>query len=95
MKKIWMRGEKEMYKYLGILEAFTIKKKAEKKENIKQRVPQENDKATRNQSIKQKIYQRYKHLGCPFCKILGTILKVEEGKTSTNEPKNKKTNDDT
>ena len=30
----------------------------------------------------------------PSSKILGTILKVEEGKTSTNRPENKKTNDD-
>ena len=33
-------------------------------------------------------------MGCPPCKILGTILEVNEGRTSTNEPENKKAHDD-
>ena len=33
-------------------------------------------------------------MGCPSRKIFGTILEVDEGRTQTNEPDNKKTNDD-
>ena len=43
-----MLGAKEIYKFLGILEADTVKQ-AELKEKIK-RIPQENEKTTRNQS---------------------------------------------
>ena len=41
------------------------------------RVPQENEKTTQNQTVLQKPHQRDKHLGCPPCKILGTIFNVE------------------
>ena len=42
--------EKETYKYLGILEVDTIKQE-EMKEKFKKRIPQENEKTTRNQTI--------------------------------------------
>ena len=87
-----MLGEKETYKYLGILESEIIKQE-EMNEKIKKRVSQANKKNTRNQIISQKSHQRDKCLGCPPSKILGIILKVDEGRTSTNEPENKKTND--
>ena len=45
--------EKETYKYLGILEADTIKH-AEMKEKNKKRISQENEKTTLNQTILQK-----------------------------------------
>ena len=32
-------------------------------------------------------------MGCPTCKILGTILKVDDVRTSKNEPDNKTIND--
>ena len=44
-EKIRTLGEKETYKYLGILEADTIKQ-LEMKEKILKRVSQENQKAT-------------------------------------------------
>ena len=48
-------GEKETFKYLGILEADTIRraemKETNKKEYIRKGVSQENDKTTRNQII--------------------------------------------
>ena len=44
-EKIITIAEKEMYKYLWILEADTIKQ-VEIKEEIKKRVSQENEKAT-------------------------------------------------
>ena len=48
--KIRTLGEKETYKYLGILEADTIKY-AGRKEKIKTRIPQENKKTTQKQTI--------------------------------------------
>ena len=56
--KIKTLGEKETYKYLGILEANTIKQ-VEMKEKIK-----ENQKATQDKTIQQKPYQRNKY---PWC----------------------------
>ena len=38
--------------------------------------------------------QVLRNIGCPPCKILKTILKVDEGITSTNELENKKTQND-
>ena len=49
-EKTWTFGKTEIYKYLGILEADTIKQ-AETKE--KKRIPQENEKTTRNQTLSQ------------------------------------------
>ncbi len=51
----------------------------------------ENEKHIRNKSTLQKSHQRDKHLVCPPCKILGTILKLDNRRTSANEPENKKT----
>ena len=44
-----MLGEKETYRYLGILEADTIKQ-VKMKEKRKKRIPLENEKTTRNQT---------------------------------------------
>ena len=41
--------------------------------------------------VYKKSHQRDKHLSCPPCKVLRNILKVNEGRTSTNTPENKKT----
>ena len=49
-EKIRMFGEKATYKYLGILEADTIKQE-EIKEKMKKRLSQEDEKTTRNQTI--------------------------------------------
>ena len=91
-QKIRTHREKETYKYLGILEADTIKH-AEMKENIF-KIPQENDKATQNQTISQESHQSHIHLGRSLRKILRTILKVDEGRISTNGLENKETIDD-
>ena len=48
--------EVETYKYLGILEADTIKQ-LEMKEKYKKRLAQKNEKTTRNQSLQQKYHQ--------------------------------------
>ena len=57
-------GEKETYKYLGLLEADTIKQQ-EMKEKIKRSISEEPDK-----TLYQKPYQRDKFLDCPHRKIL-------------------------
>ena len=42
------------------------------------RIPQEDEKTTRNQTTQQKPHQSDKYLGCAPRKILGTILNVDE-----------------
>ena len=91
-EKSGMLEEKETYYYLGILEVDTIKQVG-MKEKIK-KVSQENKKTTQNQIMSQKSHQRSKHLGCFPCQMLRMILKVNKGRTSTNLPENKKTNND-
>ena len=61
--KAWTLGEKDTYKYLGILEVDTFKQ-VETKEKIKKVYLGENKKATRDKTIKSKPYQRNKYLGC-------------------------------
>ena len=80
-KKIRTLGEKETFKYFGILKVDTINQVEMKEKNLK-RVYQKNEKTTRNQTVSKKSHPRDKHLGCPPCKILGIILKVDERKTS-------------
>ena len=84
-EKIRRLGEKGTYKYLGILDDDTIKY-AEMKENI-QKDLQENEKTTRN------LIKGINTEACSSRMILGTILKMDERRTSTNRPKNKKTHD--
>ena len=86
-EKIRTLREKEAYKYLGILKADTLKKDEDERKYFLKRVSLENEKITENQIILQKSHQGDK------IKILGTILNVDE-RTSTNEPENKKTHDD-
>ena len=56
-------------------------------------VSQMNEKAALNQALQQEYHQRDQHLGCPSFKILGTILEMDEGRTSINGPADKKDND--
>ena len=70
-RKIWMIGEKETYKYLGILEVDAIKQVEMK--NFFKGLSYEDEKTTRNQAIWQKFHQRNKHQGCSPCKILRII----------------------
>ena len=64
-ERIRMLGGKEnclsasnIPKYLGILEADTIKQAEMKEKKIKKRVSQGNEKCSRNQALQQKSYQR-------------------------------------
>ena len=91
-EKIRALGEKETYKYLGILEAFT-NKKAEMKKKIKK----EYLRITRK-LVKTKLHNRnlIKGIDCwafPLSKILENIFKVDE-RSSKNELEIKKTHDD-
>ena len=58
--KIRTLGEKETYKYLGILEADTIKH-VKMKDKIKKEFLK---KVTRNKTTKHEPYKRNKYLGC-------------------------------
>ena len=62
---------KEIYKYLEILEADTTKQMKER--NLRK----ENQKATQDKIILQEPYQRNKYLGCPSRQIFRTILEVD------------------
>ena len=74
--KIRTLREKENYKYLGILDADTIKKRRWEKK-LKKNTSGER-KNTRNQTTQQKSHQS------PPRKIDGTIFKVDQIRTPTN-----------
>ena len=84
-EKIRMHREKEIYKYLGILQADTIKHKEMKKKKKPRKT---------RKLLKPNYLAEISPKGFSFCKILGTIFKVDEGRTSTNEAENKKTHND-
>ena len=68
---IRMFGKKEN-KYLGILEAETIKQKWRKK------IWKEYLRRTKNQTQQQKCHQKDKHQGSSPCNILRAILKMDK-----------------
>ena len=68
-------GEKETCKYLGILEADTIKQVY-----MKEKIEKEYLKRTRK-LLETKPCQRDKYLRCPPRKMLGTILEMDQKKT--------------
>ena len=73
---------------LGNIEADTVKQAKMKEKKIKK----EYLRRTRKQletKLSQKPYRRGKHLGYTPCKIVGTILKEDEGRTLTNGAENK------
>ena len=72
-ESIRMREEKESYKYLGILEADTIKQ-AEMKEKIWKEDLRQTGRLFKNKLCCRNLMKRDKHLGSLRCKILGTIL---------------------
>ena len=61
-----------------------------KSKKNKKRVPQKNEKVSRDQALQQKSHQRSKHLGSFPYKILGAILKIDKKGTQTNGPEDKK-----
>ena len=77
-------GEKETYKYLGILEAYTIKQLKMKEKKLKS-VSQKSHKSTRDKTLLQEPYQRDKYLGCPPHEMLETILEVDQDLRTKND----------
>ena len=61
---------------------------------MKKGVSQTNKKTSRNQSLQQRYHQWNQHEDCHPCKILGTLLEMDEGRNSSNKPKGKKANED-
>ena len=92
-KRIRKRDGKKTYKYFGILEADTIKQ-AEMKEQISKEYPRRTKNLFKTNFCRKKFHQRDKHLGDPPCKMLGTILKMDEGRNLTSEPEKKKDDND-
>ena len=65
------------YKYLGILEADTVKQ-VQLKDTTQKRISQENEKTTQDKTLQQKPHQRNKYLGCAPSQILGTLSQVDQ-----------------
>ena len=80
--KIKMRKQTEenkTYKHKGMLEAETIKQVKMKEKTWKQYL-RRTRKLLKNRLYSKKVLERNKHLGCPSCKIHGTILEMYEGR---------------
>ena len=88
--KIKTPREKETYKYLGILAADTIKQVEMKKS--KKDISGKRESYSKPNHIAEP-HQKDKCLGYPPRKILGAILNVDQRRTSTIGPENKRTND--
>ena len=86
-EKITTHEEKKNYKYLGLLEADPIRQ-AERK-NKRKAYFRRKRKLPKTKLYRRNPYQMDKHLACPLCRILGTILKINKGVTHTNVPEDK------
>ena len=75
-EKIRTLGEKETYKYFGILEADTIKQ-VEMKDKIQKEYLKRTKKLLNKKTIFLKLYQMNKYLGCTPLLYIQDI--VEEG----------------
>ena len=86
-ERIRTLGEKENNKYLGILEADTIKQTEIKEKKRKKDNPRRTRKLLENKLCSR--VQRNKQLGISSCKIFWVILKMEKGGSQSNGPKDK------
>ena len=68
--------ENETYKYLGIMEADTIKQ-VQMKDMIRNEYLRRTRKTTRDKTLQQKPHQRNKYLGCATSQIFWTISQVD------------------
>ena len=78
--KIRSLGEKETYKYLGILEASTIKQVEMKEKSKKNSISGERGINSKQKYIAETL-SKGKYLGCTPLKIFGTILEVDQRST--------------
>ena len=67
----------------------------DKKKKILKRYLRWTRKLLKIKLYRRKIHQRDKHQGCLPCHLLGTILEMDKGKTSTNGPEDKKAKSNT
>ena len=72
--------ENETYKYLGILEADTIKQ-VKMKDTIRKEYLRITEKTTRDKTLQQKPHQRNKYLGCAPSQIFRTLSQVDQRRT--------------
>ena len=87
-----MPGEKETYKYLEYWKRTPSNELLRrKKKSFEKSISEERERLL---ETKQKSHQWDGQLDCPPCMIPGTILEMDEGRTSINGSENKKTNND-
>ena len=86
-EKIRTLGEKETYKYLGILEADTIKQ-AETMEKIRKEYLRQTKKLLETKFCSRNLI---KGINTRAVSLLRTILEMNAERTSVNRPENKKT----
>ena len=60
----------------------------------RKKIKKESLKNKRNQFLRQKSHQSYKNLSRTSCKIFGTILEMDKGRTQMNGSEDKKVGDD-
>ena len=86
----WRKGKLQLLGNIGSEHHQT----SEDERKNKKRIAQTSEKISRNQTLQQNFHQRDKHLGSPPCKILGTSLLMDKGRTQINELKDKEVDDD-
>ena len=84
--------ENETYKYLGILEADTIKQ-VQMKDLIRKEYLRRTRKLLETKLSSRNLIKRNKYLSYATSQIFGILSQVDPRGTSTNEPKDKKNND--
>ena len=89
-KNVWRNGKLLVLGNIGSRHHQTSKDERK----IKIRESQTNEKTSRNQARPQESHQNDKHLGCFRCKIIRSILGMDDGRASTNGSEYKKANDD-
>ena len=90
--KIRTLGEKKTYKYLGILEADTIKQ-VEMKDKIQKEYIRKTRKLLETKLSSRNLIKGINTWALPLIRYSGTLLQVDQRWTKTNGSKNKKTND--
>ena len=90
--KIKTLAENKAYKYLGILEAETIKQ-VQMKEKIQKEYLRRNAKLLETKLNSRNFIKGINTWAVPLVRYSGPFLKWTRGELLTNRPKNKKTND--
>ena len=91
-EKIRMHGENENYKYLDILESYTIKQ-VEMKEKIQKEYPRRTRKLLETKLYHRKLIKGINTWAVPLVKYSRHVLNWTRDELKQNGPKNKKTHD--